>query len=96
MTDIKLRADHLKKLAWSGVYEKVVEMKVESKPSHMQSVIQFCFDNYQTTGRLRIMIADLKAIHQKKEAFVICTSSRFLVALAVHVNSICSVRLTLS
>jgi hypothetical protein len=85
------RADCQRFLAWSPIYEDIVEAWVSGQPGSkqriMESVIREKFAEYTGSGRLRRFCALVKQIRLQREKFIVCSDRLFPLTLVYHVFS---------
>lgn len=84
LNDIKFRADEVRKMAWSTIFQSI---KRGSKQAEIEKAITEWYPKVSETGRLQALKNDLCDIVGKGERYIICSSSIFLMTLAVYVCS---------
>jgi len=82
LSDFVTRSDELKLMAWCRLYKKVKGLD----QAEQERVLSRELKSTPYTGRMKVLLKELKRCHRTGERFIICADRVFLVTLAVAVS----------
>jgi Trehalase len=84
LNDIKVRADEVRKIAWSPIFQT---LKRDPSQSDIEKEIMAKYPSTTETERIKVMKKKLQEVVANGQRYIICSSSVFLMSLAVYVRS---------